>query len=230
MFCEAYREPLKNAAAAGSAIHGDARSHLVACEACAAAFAEEQALFAAMDSGLSKLVNADAPPSLLPRVREAIANERIFPRRTLLSWAWLPAAAVAATLLAVFLPRVFHSSHPEDVRVAAVQPPSPATGTAENPGPPQSDDPENTIPVRRITPIITMARSVAVPEVIVSPQEEAALTSYAAMLRKRADLAQALLDSSARKSTIIEPLVIAEIDSTDLRIEPLVKDSDDVTR
>lgn len=233
MFCEAYRETLKDAAADGSAIRDEVRSHLAACGACAAAFSEEQALFAAMDSNLSKLVNAHAPPSLLPRVREAIYRGRVSSRRAFLNWVWLPAAAAAAVALAVFLPRVFHSAQPQNVSVSVVQPTPPAiraAKTAKNSSSVPSDHSRNGNGNRRATLPIVAGRSVSEPEIIVPQQEEVALASYAAMLRKHADLAQGLLDSGVKKSATIEPLVIAEIDSSELKIEPLVRDSDDVTK
>ena len=132
MFCEAYRKPLTDAAAAGSAIEETLQSHLVRCEACAAAFAQEQALFAAMDVGLSHLVNTQAPPSLLPRAREAVSRERVPSRGLLQSWLWMPAASAAALMLAALLPYVFPPSPVADPSVLVQLPPS-STGTCATP-------------------------------------------------------------------------------------------------
>src|SRR5215467_10617531 len=90
MPCENYREALTDAAAgetSNSAARGtrpdlecgltrELEAHLAACADCRAFFAEEIALFAAIDSGVSTRTNHEMPAALLPRVRAAVAEQR----------------------------------------------------------------------------------------------------------------------------------------------------------
>jgi hypothetical protein len=108
MPCKHYKDALIEAAATCSDFVGAAdlspelaalRAHLAACAACGAAFAEEQSLFAAIDSGLHASVNAEVPPSLLPRVRAGLDGVAVAHTRWGSGWfALVGAAAVAAAL------------------------------------------------------------------------------------------------------------------------------------
>ena len=228
MFCEAYRKPLTDAAAAGSAIEEALQSHLARCEACAAAFAQEQALLAAMDAGLSHLVNTQAPPSLLPRVREAVSRERVPSRGLLQSWLWMPAASAAALMLAALLPYVFPPSPVADPSVLVQVPPS-STGTSSNVT--SSEPPHRRAPARRLFPVLRAARSASKePEVLVPPGEEEALAKYAALLQKQPDLAHSLTFRDNQKPLVIKPLKISALEAQEIQIEPLVRDSDDLSK
>jgi anti-sigma factor RsiW len=103
MPCENYREALIDAAAAKSEPTRELRSHLDACGSCRAAFAEEQQLFAAIDTGLRVAANAEVPASLLPRVRDQLIE------RPASSHSWIPAFAgvgiAAALVVALVLAR-----------------------------------------------------------------------------------------------------------------------------
>jgi len=90
---------LIEAAATGAEPQGELRVHLKNCVACQAAFDQEQALFAAMDSGMHVVANAEVPTSLVPRVRAAL-DEIAAP-----SPAWSPkwfVLAGASAMLAFF--------------------------------------------------------------------------------------------------------------------------------
>lgn len=218
MFCKAYQERLKDAAC-GAGLEECARLHLATCSACAAAFAEEQALFAAIDNGVARIVSSEAPPSLLPRVREAVAQERVAPRGFVHGWVWIPVVATAALVIAVLLPRGDH--HTISPPVQSVQQPSSGVQMGATPSgasaPSLFQTPERT--PRRAT----SAHSSSV-EVLVSPQEEAGLKQYAAVLRRRRDLAKALIASSGGPSMQIEPLEIASMEWPELSIKPLAEE------
>jgi hypothetical protein len=228
MFCEAYRKPLTDAAAAGCAIEETLQSHLARCEACAFAFSQEQALLAAMDAGLSHLVNTQAPPSLLPRVREAVSRERAPSRGLLQSWLWMPAASAAALVLAALLPRVL-PPFPVADPVVLVQPPPSGTGASLNVTSPES--PHRHAPPRRLSPVLRAAHSnTKEPEILVPAGEEAALVKYAALLQRQSDLARSLSGRGNQKPLAIEPLEIAALEAQEIQIEPLVRDSDDLSK
>jgi predicted anti-sigma-YlaC factor YlaD len=97
MSCEAHREALTEAAAAGVSVSSpELSAHLDACDSCRAWFEAEQQLFAAIDSGVGFAVNAEAPASLPARVRACLDEQRM-PRRS-----WLPAFAAFAVAALVF--------------------------------------------------------------------------------------------------------------------------------
>jgi len=99
MPCEKYREALIEVAASGSMSYG-LRVHLETCVLCRAALQEEQQLFAAIDSGVQRVANADVPPSLLPRVRASLDQEAS-EKRSFWPYAVLAGAAVCAALVFV---------------------------------------------------------------------------------------------------------------------------------
>jgi anti-sigma factor RsiW len=89
MPCEPCKNALIEAAATSAGPQGELRAHLVTCPACRAALAEELSLFSSIDTGLSAVVNAEIPASLLPRVRARIAGEPAVTRGWTPSWlAW----------------------------------------------------------------------------------------------------------------------------------------------
>jgi hypothetical protein len=99
--CEDYRSGLIDAVAADCIPSDELRSHLDACASCRAAFAQERQLFAAIDTGVRLTANAEAPVSLLPRVRVHL-NERPAAR-----FSWVSAGAAMAAVAAVVLAVVF---------------------------------------------------------------------------------------------------------------------------
>jgi hypothetical protein len=101
MPCENYREALTEAAATDSAPSHELRLHLDACASCRAAFAEEQQLFAAIDTGLRGSANADVPGTFLPRVRASLENAPASQSR--LAPFLIFAAASAAIVFTVFV-------------------------------------------------------------------------------------------------------------------------------
>jgi hypothetical protein len=118
MFCEAYNRSLVDAAASG-ALSPALRGHLAECEACHAAFTQEQSLYAAIDSGLRAAANPEIPSTLLPRVRVALNNE---PLSHAHFQKWVFAGAIlACTLVAATILRLRHHEAPGPTKVAIAQ-------------------------------------------------------------------------------------------------------------
>lgn len=111
MFCESYRNALNEAAVNGEALPREAEAHLAACAACRAAFAEERAVLAAVDSGLLRIANQDVPSTLVPRVGAAI-RENAAPRPSAISWDF----AIAMTAVALALAAGVFALHREKFR------------------------------------------------------------------------------------------------------------------
>src|SRR5882762_3163702 len=105
MFCEAYNQSLMDAAASGE-LSPALRRHLAECEACHTTFAQEQSLYAAIDTGLHGAANSEIPSTFLPRVRVALNNE---PLRQANFQTWVFAGAVFAS--AVIVAVIFSVSH-----------------------------------------------------------------------------------------------------------------------
>jgi hypothetical protein len=100
MFCEAYNQPLTDAAAAGEQLSPALQQHLASCDACRSAFADEQNLFAAIDSGLRAAANSEVPPTLIPRVRVALNNEPV-PQPNFQKWLFAGAVLTCSAVMAI---------------------------------------------------------------------------------------------------------------------------------
>jgi len=97
MPCESYKPALTDAAATKEALSCEVAAHVGACATCRAFFAEEQQLFAAIDSGVHAAANTEVPTSLFPRVRTDLDDQRI-PN---LSWIRVGAVLAGAALVLV---------------------------------------------------------------------------------------------------------------------------------
>lgn len=223
MFCEAYNRSLKDAAASGDTLSPALQQHLASCASCRGAFAEEQALFAAIDLGLSSTVNSEVPATLVSRVRVALNNEPAPQRHSFNFFAWGfagAAVAVAGILVLLYLP---HKPTPlgltQPAAVATAQGP---TGTPTL-NPARAGD---VSPLQHKKLVVLAASQNAKPEppeVLVPPDEGATLLRYEEFLRRK----QAVIFlASARSVDLpqgIEPLRIPEIEFVDLNIPPLSK-------
>src|SRR5262249_15641311 len=188
------------------------------CAECRSALAEEQALFAAIDSGLRTVANADVPPSLIPSVRARL-NEHPAERRP---WLVLVLAPVAAALvLGFFIVRSLRRPAEN-----ASPPPMPASNASQKPLPP---------PAPAVAPAVSGANSAAssaprtsapllpahkespaatVPEVLVPRGQEALLVSYAHQLqgRKHLRLTAELVPAPPLEPLEVAPIQIAPLD------------------
>lgn len=219
MPCEHYKDALIEVAASGAPPQGELRAHLAACSSCREAFAQEQSLFAAIDSGLHATANAEVPPSLLPRVR-AMLDEAAAPR-----FRWMPSAifASACAVLVLLLFLVARPAHRAPENIAKQRPvaaPGPV-GSAINVNP---EGPSNDIPsvfaanrhsqaARNSTDLHAAASSS--PEVLVPPNERDAFAQLIAALNERNSVAAALLAHPPEKEGALvsaDPLQIPDIE------------------
>src|SRR5882757_986885 len=111
MPCKHYKDALIEAAASGAEPHAELRAHLAGCVDCRAALEQEQALFASIDAGLHVGANAEAPASLLPRVRARL-DEEIAPQRRWIQPLIFAAASVALAFV-IFLFARPHQASPD---------------------------------------------------------------------------------------------------------------------
>ncbi len=227
MFCESYRQPLMDAAASGESLNRALATHVADCEGCSAAFAEERALFAAIEDSLGVRSNAPAPPSLVPRVRAQIAAS---PTKTTWRIPVLAFATLGLVTGVVAISPAFHwHSTPDDSKgkspamASTVQSADSreATGSLV-----QSAPPVKQFPPRLEKIVLSRSKVRSDVEVQVSAEEQAGLEHYSARLRARS------LENSARALGAVEsdlafnirPLEIAAMDVRQLTIEPLESD------
>jgi hypothetical protein len=226
MFCESYRQPLMDAAASGESLNRALATHVAGCEGCSAAFAEERALFAAIEDSLGVRSNAAAPPSLVPRVQAQIAAS---PTKTTWRIPLLAFATLGLVAGAVAISPAFHwHSTPDDSRgqspamASTVQ----SADSREAESLVQSAPPVKQFPPRLEKIVLSRSKVRSAVEVQVSAEEQAGLEHYSARLRARS------LENSVRAVGAVEsdlafnirPLEIAAMDVRQLTIEPLESD------
>jgi len=229
MFCDAYNKSLTEAAVAGKELTPALQKHLSECEFCRNAFAEEKSLFAAIDSVLYTAANTEVPATLIPRVHVALNNER-GPQSRGFNFLWgIGGAAVTAVVVLSLLYFPFkHQStpvgpSPSPVATAKNSPDEPALNPAHGSG---------VSSLHPVIPKVVVVNSMSqqrLPEVLVPPDEGAALVRYEEILRRRQ--AGAVLMATAKALDLpqgIEPLQIKEIELAALNIPALSKwDSED---
>lgn len=234
MFCEAYNQPLKNTAANGEVPSPLLQQHLASCESCRDAFAEEQHLFAAIDSSLRAESNSEVPATLVPRVRVALNNEPVsdFRRLRMPVWGFAGATVAAAVIFGLLHSPSKHPSKP-------IEPAGPTSISVAKAPPSFSPvNPRRTSGVSSVqhkSPVVLVTNRISKPEsleALVLPDEGAALLHYEEFLRRKQ--AGAVLMASAKSLDLppgIEPLQIAEIEMIDLKIPAMTKwDSEDDTK
>ena len=224
MLCEHYKDTLIDSTANGAAPSGELREHLAECASCRAAFAGEQSLFAAIDTGLHAVANVEVPASLLPRVRARL-YEVATPRL-----AWVPPFAFASTAVALALVVSLmarpHRTPREDLakRGPVALPTSVAPATNIN----HEDASSETTPVASIpahqphaSRNSTDRRSAASgnPDVLVPPDEREGLARFVASLNEHGDLAFVLLARVPDKKDSSITVDRLQIDA--LEIKPL---------
>lgn len=222
MSCRAIREKLNNTLAAGraNAMERQTSSHLQTCSACRDYYSTQTKLYQAVDSGMRHLVDASAPPSLLPGVHERLAEAQPQPNR-----AWVRAlvpsavALLVASGLLLLIPGYVHKA--EETRTASVVP-APQRNTdsvahqrKELGGLEGSTVISNSHPAksRRISSKPERPAPAAVP-VILDPRETEAFAAMTEEIAKNPELGFGMrgrVTSAADQAEAIEPLKIAEI-------------------
>lgn len=222
MFCESYRKSLTEAAVRGEDLSGAPRLHAAACVACREALDQERALLRAIDGALQTVANAEVPASLVPRVRAQIAAPS-----GKASWR-TPVLVFATALLVVGASVLSPRLHwPATQRLTVAKEPARAAPVefAVNDGEIRLPAPSARA-VRRRFPIrqkvsVAAIRAPFGSEVLVSPEEQAGLRHYAALLRTRSLNDSARATAARDDDSGIRPLEIAEIDLKQLAIDPL---------
>lgn len=225
MPCEHYKDALIEAAASGAVPSGELRAHFAACASCRAAFAEEQSLFAAIDSGLHDAANAEVPLSLLPRVRAAL-EELSSPKHAWLTngFALATAAAVVLTLSISFALRHRSLGRSVEPNVASTNPPTPLPPAqrVQTPGPaPKANSnfayrPGDTIASNRAARHTTAGHD-NLPEVLVPSDQNVLLARYADEWSRRKRVP--LLAEGSQAATLV-PMEVApiQIDQLDVKL------------
>lgn len=228
MPCEHYKDALIDVAASGAALQGELRAHLDECASCRAAFAEEQSLFSAIDSGLHASANTEIPPSLLPRVDARLDEHAAVGRGWVTNRFVLVGAAAVVVALLTF--RTVRRTNVE------LQPPETVANTSSFPSAVQS--PQNTLSSvpsvkidsssqPRAARVASSVRSEAVasrismPEVLVSSDQEVLLVSYTKQWRrhKHAPLVAGEVGDSTLEPLQVSPIQIAQLDVKPLAAE-----------
>jgi len=229
MFCSTYNKSLTHAAAGGE-LSLELSEHLASCEPCRIAFAEEQRLFAAIDSGLRAVANSEVPATLIPRVHVGMAD---LPHTRRFSFASV-AIAGAAVVVAMIVGGIYLQFREPSTRTAANPVFTPDSAAKMKPDFPSAVNPPASGSVSplhhgtRVTSAVSRASNSVSPEVIVSPEESAGLLQYEAALRERSKpLSLSAVTVSIDLSSGIKPLEIAELELGDLQIPVLAKPESD---
>ena len=223
MFCESYKQPLSDSAASGE-LNARLQEHLARCASCHAAFTEERSLYATIDASVRVAANAQVPATLIPRVHVALNDESIR-EKTSRIWLYAVALLVAASVVA------FAYLHPRGTPYPLATRPNSSSRTISTIA--TAPDAVNTLTPRGVnrgqrdgaaTPARRHTSDADVVEVIVEPEEAAALLRYEALLRERsAPKSQTLVARTIELQQGIEPLKIADLELGDLRIPALEK-------
>jgi predicted anti-sigma-YlaC factor YlaD len=222
MPCEPFQDALTEAAATGAEPQGELCAHLKNCAACQAAFELEQSLFAAIDSGMRIVANAEVPPSLLPSVRARL-DEAGVPQRRWMSPVIFAAASVVLAL-AIFLATQPRQSGPDNQTKQTPQIPVSETSLTnarrQNAGP-DSQIVSSNMNNSQMPDHSTVLRPAASsePEVLVPPDEREAFTRFVAILQMRGGVAVALVRPSADEKT--EPAGLERLQIARLEVKPL---------
>lgn len=224
MLCEHYKDALIEGAAAGAAPQGELRAHLDACATCRAVFDEEQSLFATIDSGLHAAVNAEVPPSLLPRVRTRL-DEIVVPRFRWLQPLVFASAGVALAFVVFLMVRPRHATPEEMAKHApvVVPAPTPSATTANSEEFSSGGTQIANIPFvhSHIPRNSTGGHSAASGnvEVLVPPDEREGLAQLMATLSEHRDVAAALLAQRTEEKDAL--LTVDPLKIPDIEIKPL---------
>jgi len=214
MSCPTYNKSLTHAAASGE-VSPAQREHLASCEPCRIAFAQEQSLFGAIDSGLRTVANSEIPATLIPRIRVAL-NDKPAPQRrsfSFLVWGFASAVVTAGVVLGLI-----HLSS----KLALVEPSRPApVAVAQNSPERTSLNPARTgavSPLQHKRPAVLIESRNSrpeSPEVLVPDEERAAFARYMAQISPspaNISVRAVLAPRGPQESVQISPIEIASLE------------------
>ncbi len=213
MPCEKYQAALIELAAARAETGGDLRAHLDGCISCQAALSQERALFSSIDAAVQRRTNTEVPGSLLPGLRERLAQESA--REPVLIPAWILVTASALIIVAAFW--IFETPRPggsrprvAEAETTGNQPQKSLAGYAATfpiAAPAPRARTKRHAPKAGATPQV-VARE---PEVLVPPDEREAFARFLAGLQRRKEAAQAVLNPVPEPKDASFPLDLIQI-------------------
>ena len=219
MVCDKYKKGLTEAAASGAALSHALHEQVQACEHCAAMLAGERNLFAAVDAGLQKAANAKVRPSFVPNVKANLATETVPTGPRIPGWAFV--CATGALALAVSFLGLIRGAHDKS-RTEAITVPSKVPAGAVEGGSifvPERKSHSSAKAFKAREEQKSFVTTTHEPEVLIQPEEEESLKRFYATVSSAAGEAKVVI-ADAHEVTP-KPLVIEQIEVTDLRIENL---------
>lgn len=229
MPCESYKDALIQATASGSELQSDVREHLDACASCRITYAEEQYLFASIDTGLHKLACTEVPAWLLPRVRARLDEEAIFQRSWLVNWRALAGAtAIVAVFFAAHLVwRTGMKAQPAETAIrtnapaSVISQPQQQKSLAVAPSRRNSISQSRAAIAKNLVPQEALATRNTQPQVLVPPDQEIVLARYAEQWRQRK---RAPLLAENPEDPSVAPLQVAPIQIAQLDVKLLAEE------
>jgi hypothetical protein len=221
MFCESYRQPLKDAAASAEALPRSLELHVAGCQDCAESLAAEQAVLVAIQRSLHAAMNAEIPASLITRVRVAIPSDTpaAKPAQWIRALVPLMATVVVASFLMIPRFRSQRTAEPVPQRTAS-NPLPPADGVTGVPHSLRNRAPGVHPIFHSRTVSASVVSSVDV-EAKIKSANEMAMLQLIQMAREQPDAARAIFANTDEKAVTIKPIDVAE-----LAWAPLASDAD----
>ena len=229
MLCEKYKPALIEAAITGADLPPAIRAHVDACPSCAAEFAQQHSLIAAIDTNLHRQMNAPVPAATLQRLEAHVAQEPQpvrAPRFAQIFVGTLATLAVVATIV-LLLPR--HGLPISDGKGIASQ----AAQNHADQSPVAVNQPSNTTSSLSPEPRMlnrtrtrtvlasTAASSHHEPEVLVPPDERIALAHFMADSNGRGDLSAAIARRVPEQEVRVAPLDVPDIQMASVTVAPI---------
>jgi len=191
--------------------------HLHGCAGCRAAFANQAALFQAIDSHLRVIANEPVPPSLLPGVRVRLREDA----RPCPKWVpnWRPAAVAALVVLAaaVSIPLRRWGTPGHATGTTPLVASSPASANRPRPSDRRVPAPAPAPAPARVAPKTRVRASSSPPEVLVLREEQEAFAHFVAGLSGGQDFAIALASSAPANGDAPVEIALLTIDSVEVK-------------
>jgi hypothetical protein len=198
MPCEHYKDALIEAAASAGALSAAPQSHVQSCSACRQVLMEERALFAALESGVREVANAQLPSAFFTHVRARLAEAPAHNYGWVLAWG--VGFTVAASLLMIGV-GLSLGGHKENAHVVSVDSPALSVKQEKRAIPPVPTPVLRPPPSdrKRFTKSSTGHVQRADPEVLVPPDEREAFARFVADLNADRSVAVALVSPLAER-------------------------------
>jgi hypothetical protein len=228
MLCEKYKNALIDAAISGDELGPGVGAHVKSCAACEAELAEQRALAMAIDSNVSRRMNAPVPVAVLQRIEAHAAPQTTLTPVRSLRLQWLSAGAGLAAITAVMLlvfphlrsPNVKLPTNTASQMVPRIEQAAPVVTMVLQPATPQE--------IRRNRG--QHARPVArpEPEVLVPPDERIAFDQLIANLNSRERLAAAIVRPIQKQpEERVASIATPDIETAAVIVKPMLELADE---